>query len=266
MNAVKSVLIFDSGVGGLSVYREIAMALPKQHVIYAFDNEAFPYGELNDDVLIHRVCNMVSAICAEYDVALVVIACNTASTIVLTPLRARIPISVVGVVPAIKPAALLSKTKKIGLLATPATIQRDYIYQLIKAFAPDCEVKMLSSTELVEMGEAKLRGFSINKDQLFHLLYPLINQVDCVVLGCTHFPLLKTEIEAILGDKCLVIDSGKAIAERVGLLLSELDQKAAVKDWLQHEVLSSAPVKNEKALNQELFRLGLSAVKRSPRF
>lgn len=263
---MKSVLVFDSGVGGLSVYREIAMILPMQHIIYAFDNEAFPYGELDDDVLIYRVCNMVSAICRDYDVALVVIACNTASTLVLTPLRQRISIPVVGVVPAIKPAALLSKTKQIGLLATPATVRRDYIYRLIDEFASNCGVKMVSSIELVEMGEAKLRGFPVNKSRLRCLLRPLINQVDCVVLGCTHFPLLKTEIEEILGEQCLVIDSGKAIAERVSLLLSELGLKATAKNWLQHEVLSSAPVKKEKALNKELFLIGLSAIKRAPHF
>lgn len=263
---MKSVLIFDSGVGGLSVYREIAKELPQQHCIYAFDNEAFPYGELNDDILIHRVCNMVSAICEKYDVAVVVIACNTASTIVLSPLRERISIPVVGVVPAIKPAALLSQSKQIALLATPATVKRDYTRQLIREFAPDCDVKMISSTLLVEMAEAKLRGLPINKVKLHQLLLPLINQVDCVVLGCTHFPLLKAEIEQILGRKCQVIDSGQAIAERVSWLLLKHDQKTLNKHGSQHEVLSSAPVENEKALNQELLHFGLSAVKRTPHF
>lgn len=262
---VKSVLIFDSGVGGLSVYREIAMALPHQHIIYAFDNEGFPYGQLDDEVLVQRVCNMVSAICAKYDVALVVIACNTASTLVLPPLRELISIPVVGVVPAIKPAARLSKSKKIGLLATPATVKREYTHQLIIDFALDCDVIMVGSTALVEMGEAKLRGIPVDKEALHRELLPFINQVDCVVLGCTHFPLIKREIEEVLGEDCLVIDSGKAIAQRVARLLLKNEQKTSG-HRAQHCVLSSAPVDNEKALNKELIQLGLCAVKRTPFF
>lgn len=262
---VKSVLIFDSGVGGLSVYREIAIALPHQSIIYAFDNEAFPYGELDDDVLIQRVCEMVSAICAKYDVAMVVIACNTASTLVLPPLRELVSVPVVGVVPAIKPAAFLSKSKKIGLLATPATVKREYTHQLIMDFASDCDVTMISSTALVEMGEAKLRGIAVNKEELYQVLLPFINLVDCVVLGCTHFPLLKREIEEALGEGCLVIDSGKAIADRVARLLIKEDKKIS-NQKPEHHVLSSALVENEKALNKELIQLGLCEVKRTPFF
>lgn len=266
MNIVKSVLVFDSGVGGLSVYKEITFMLPEQHIIYAFDNEAFPYGELADDVLIHRVCHMVCAICEEREVALVVIACNTASTIVLSPLRELLSIPVVGVVPAIKPAARLTKKKAIGLLATPATIKRDYTSQLVKNFALGSSVKMVGSTELVEMAEDKLRGLAVNSLLLEKILQPFVNEVDCLVLGCTHFPLLKEEIMCVLGESCFIIDSGKAVAERVVWLLSEnspiiLDQK-----WQYHDVLSSAPVKNELALNIKLSQLGFSAIKRSPHF
>ena len=261
-----SVLIFDSGVGGLSVYLEISTILPQQPVIYAFDNAAFPYGELDDEVLVERVCNMICAICKEYDVAVVVIACNTASTLVLPVLRELISVPVVGVVPAIKPAARLSKTKKIGLLATPATIKREYTRQLIGDFASDCDVKMRSSTALVEMGEAKLRGRPINKELLNEILRPFKDEVDSLVLGCTHFPLLKSEIVEILGEGCAVIDSGKAIANRVDSLLLESSQKKEQAHLPQHYVLSSAPVHEEEALNKELIQLGLSLIQRTPFF
>lgn len=264
---VKSVLIFDSGVGGLSVFKEIAKAMPEQHIIYAFDNAAFPYGELADDVLVSRVCGMVSALCAEHDIALVVIACNTASTIVLPPLRERLSIPVVGVVPAIKPAAAISKRKRIGLLATPATVKRDYTQQLVRDFAPDCHVTMVGSTELVQMGEAKLRGVPVNQSSLSTILAPFISQVDCIVLGCTHFPLLKREIEQVMGNDCTVIDSGHAIASRVsGLLNEEGGQKTSLNRQLQHSVFSSAVVESEIALNQEMQKLGFSPIKRAPTF
>ncbi|CZF85000.1 Glutamate racemase [Grimontia celer] len=262
---MKSVLIFDSGVGGLSVYKEVAQVLPEQHVVYAFDNEAFPYGELVDDVLVQRVCGMVSAICNEHDITLVIIACNTASTLVLPHLRSLLSIPVVGVVPAIKPAATLSKSKCIGLLATPATVRRSYTHQLVKEFAPDCQVEMVGSTELVQMGEGKLRGTPVDKQLLKQVLSPFINKTDCIVLGCTHFPLLKEEIEDILGEQCLVIDSGSAIANRVVTLLKEGDQKTSLSK-AKHLVFSSAPVKEEEALNQELEKLGFATINRAPIF
>ncbi|WP_407331912.1 glutamate racemase [Enterovibrio sp. 27052020O] len=264
---MNSVLIFDSGVGGLSVFQEVTKLMPEQHIIYAFDNAAFPYGELPDDVLVNRVCGMVAAICAEHDISLVVIACNTASTIVLTPLREQLSIPIVGVVPAIKPAAAKSNKKKIGLLATPATVKRDYTQQLVKDFAPDCEVTMIGSTELVQMGEAKLRGVAVNNAVLENVLSPFMGHVDCVVLGCTHFPLLKPEIEAALGSECLVVDSGEAIANRVACLLNEKgDQKASSKGKNKHWVFSSASVKDEIALNQEMAKFGFSEIKRAPIF
>lgn len=262
---MKSVLIFDSGVGGLSVFKEVAQLLPEQHVVYAFDNAAFPYGELADDVLIQRVCGMVSAICQQQDISLVIIACNTASTLVLPHLRDLLNVPVVGVVPAIKPAAAISKSKSIGLLATPATIRRPYTHQLVKEFAPDCEVEMVGSTELVQMGEGKLRGRKVDKKILSDVLAPFINKTDCIVLGCTHFPLLREEIEDILGEQCLVIDSGKAIANRVVALLKEGDQMTSLSK-AEHFVFSSAPVKEEEALNQELEKLGFATISRAPIF
>lgn len=263
---MKSVLIFDSGVGGLSVYKEIAQLLPEQHVVYAFDNAAFPYGELADDILIQRVCGMVTSLCYERDIALVVIACNTASTLVLPHLRSLLSIPVVGVVPAIKPAVAMSKTKHIGLLATPATVNRTYTKQLVEEFAPDCHVEMVGSTELVQMGEGKLRGTPVDKKILKQVLMPFINKTDCIVLGCTHFPLLRDEIEEILGDQCLVIDSGKAIANRVDALLKERGALSTSFRDKKHLAFSSAPVKDEEALNHELGKLGFSAIKRAPTF
>ncbi len=262
---MKNVLIFDSGVGGLSVYQEIAKLLPEQPVIYAFDNAAFPYGELDDDVLVSRVCGMVSALCQQHDIALVVIACNTASTLVLPHLRKLLTIPVVGVVPAIKPAAAISQSKVIGLLATPATVKRRYTQQLVEEFAPDCQVVMVGSTDLVQMGEDKLRGEDVDPKRLGVILSPMADKVDCIVLGCTHFPLLKSEIETVVGGSCRVIDSGEAIANRVYTLLKEGGKVASRRDSL-HRVYSSAPVIREHELNNELSKLGFGEIKRAPTF
>lgn len=218
---MKKIVIFDSGVGGLSVYKEVSQALPESQYIYCFDNAAFPYGELQADVLIKRCALIVTHLVERFNADLVIIACNTASTIVLPTLREKLSIPVVGVVPAIKPAARLSEKKVIGLLATPATVERDYTKELIAEYAQDCEVLMLGSTRLVEMGEEKIRRQKIDIVELRAILQPWIGRVDCVVLGCTHFPLLREEITQVFADKVKVIDSGRAIARRVVQLLKD---------------------------------------------
>ncbi|WP_413113103.1 glutamate racemase [Thaumasiovibrio sp. DFM-14] len=212
------IVIFDSGVGGLSIFHEVYKRLPEAEYIYVFDNEAYPYGELDDAILISRTTTIVSTLVEQYSANIVVIACNTASTIVLPVLRSMLTIPVVGVVPAIKPAAQQSVKRKVGLLATPATIGRPYIDALIKDYAMDCDVIRYGSTTLVQMAEDKLRGRAIDKAVLKDILAPFAG-VDQLVLGCTHFPLLKEEIVRVLGDSVTTADSGKAIALRVETLL-----------------------------------------------
>ncbi|MFA0079973.1 glutamate racemase [Vibrio artabrorum] len=256
----KNILVFDSGVGGLSVYKEISQLLPNHNYIYVFDNEAYPYGELDQQVLIHRVQSIVASFVSSHAIDIVVIACNTASTIVLPTLRAGNPIPIVGVVPAIKPASLLAN-KAVGLIATPATITREYTHDLIKNFSINKRVELLGSTRLVDMAENKLRGEAIDLEELQQILQPMINTIDVAVLGCTHFPLIKTEIQQVLGKDVLLVDSGKAIAKRVqGLLdLESSGQKGGVR-----EVFCSALPKKESALNSMLKQLGFSSVQLRP--
>ncbi|MCL6409322.1 glutamate racemase, partial [Dickeya dadantii] len=165
-------MVFDSGVGGLSVYDEIRQLLPDLHYIYAFDNEAFPYGEKSQQFIIERVVEIVSAVQQRHQLALVVIACNTASTISLPALRERFTFPVVGVVPAVKPAAKLTRNGVVGLLATRATVQRPYTHELITRFATDCQILSLGSSELVELAEAKLQGEAISISELQKILRP----------------------------------------------------------------------------------------------
>lgn len=208
-----NILVFDSGVGGLSVFQEIYKQLPNSNYIYMFDNKGYPYGELEHDKLISRVNELILSAVDCHDIDIVVIACNTASTIVLPSLRSKLSIPVVGVVPAIKPASVLSK-KAVGLIATPATVKRTYTHNLIKEYLPSLPVELIGTTELVDMAENKLRGESVNIKVLTAILSPLIGKIDVAVLGCTHFPLLSEEISQVLGSEVTLVDSGKAIANR----------------------------------------------------
>lgn len=228
-----TILVFDSGVGGLSVYDEIRQLLPDLHYIYAFDNVAFPYGEKSETFIVERVVEIVTAVQARYPLALAVIACNTASTVSLPALREKFPFPVVGVVPAIKPAARLTANGVVGLLATRATVRRPYTHELIARFAAECHIEMLGSAELVEMAEAKLHGEPVSLDELRRILRPWLRMPeppDTVVLGCTHFPLLADELLAVLPEGTRLIDSGAAIARRMVWLLEHEAPEAASAD------------------------------------
>ncbi len=258
--SVPKVLIFDSGVGGLSVYREIEMRLPQLSYTYLFDNAAYPYGELDQQVLLQRVERLITGLVEQEGFDIVVIACNTASTIVLPTLRSKLSIPVVGVVPAIKPASSIAN-KAVGLIATPATITRQYTHDLIRSFSADKNVELLGSTRLVDMAEEKLRGRTIDLQELQNILSPLISHIDVAVLGCTHFPLIRDEIQQVLGKDVLLVDSGEAIARRVKSLLGI---EGSVCSENKHTIYSSAPAWEESALNERLEQLGFSAIRPYP--
>ncbi|WP_459177585.1 glutamate racemase [Ewingella americana] len=227
-----TVLVFDSGVGGLSVYHEVRQMLPDLHYIYAFDNVAFPYGEKSEAFIVERVVEIVSAVEKRHPLSIIVIACNTASTVSLPALRAKFDCPVVGVVPAIKPAAKLTRNGVVGLLATRATVQRPYTHDLIARFATDCKILMLGSAELVEIAEAKLHGAAVPLPVLKKILQPWLRMQeppDTVVLGCTHFPLLSDELAQVLPDGTRLIDSGSAIARRAHWLIETSHQKMPAK-------------------------------------
>jgi len=214
------LLIFDSGIGGISVLREIKLQLPHIPIDYLFDNAYYPYGQLSENQLIKRLCYLIGGVVARDKPSLVVIACNSASTAALPALRELLDIPVVGVVPAIKPAAAMSRSKKIGLLATQGTVNRDYIDQLIAQHAADCEIVRVGSNELVAMAEEAFCGNAVPLQQLRDICAPFIQQVDTLVLGCTHFPLLSSEIKQVTQQQVCLVDSGSAIASRVAQIIT----------------------------------------------
>lgn len=236
--SAKRVLIFDSGVGGLSVYEQIIKINPAINCFYLFDNAYFPYGELPREKLITRLTQLLSDFMQQHPVDLIVIACNSASTVALDALRLHFTIPIVGVVPAIKPATKITVNNVIGLLATPGTIERDYTSRLIEQFAADKTVLRIGSTKLVELAEDKLMGKRLVQGDFEAILSPWlseqVNMPDTLVLGCTHFPLLKAEILACFNRPIHLVDSGKAIALRVQKLLQFEDDLEVIETVNHH--------------------------------
>lgn len=228
MSDERPILVFDSGVGGLSVLQHIRRALPKASIVYAADNAGYPYGTKSEVEIAARVPALLGRLVERYHPRIIVIACNTASTIALAHVRSALDLPVVGTVPAVKPAAVLSKTRVIGVLGTEATVRQPYVDNLVAEFASDCLVLRYGSAELVDMAEAKLRGdppAPAAMQKVMNGLYgqPGGDKVDAVVLACTHFPLLAKEISAASPSSVTLVDSGEGIARRTAHLTQGQD-------------------------------------------
>ncbi|OOS00953.1 glutamate racemase [Canicola haemoglobinophilus] len=247
-----TILFFDSGVGGFSVYKETKQLLPDCHYLYCFDNAFFPYSEKEEQDIIDRTLKICQQINQDYPLDLIVIACNTASTVVLPSLRQHFSIPVVGTVPAIKPAAERSETKHIGLLATKGTVKRAYVNNLIETYAHHCNVEKIGSTKLVEIAEQKLRGGAVDLNALKQELNPWqeMKSLDSVVLGCTHFPLIKEEIEWCLPQVKFFVDSGKAIAKRVQSLLANVEVRSKIQK--KNLIFCTQPFEHVQSFQQVL--------------
>ncbi|MEX0589638.1 MAG: glutamate racemase [Xanthobacteraceae bacterium] len=217
------VLVFDSGLGGLTVLREIARARSDLDLSLVADDAAFPYGRLDDRAMIARVEAVLDRFIEALRPRLVVIACNTASTLALPILRARFPIPFVGTVPAIKPASAQSKTKRISVLATSATVRRDYTRDLIREFANGCRVTLVSAEWLASFAEAALRGEPVDDGAIQAEIGACFvddeGRTDTVVLACTHYPLILGHLEKLAPWPVTWLDPAPAIARRASQLL-----------------------------------------------
>src|SRR5690242_4859234 len=195
------VLFFDSGVGGLSVLGPTRTLLPNAPIVYAADSAGFPYGKRSEAEIASRVPALLGRLVERFHPRLAVIACNTASTIALDHARSALDLPIVGTVPAIKPAAEISKTRVIGVLGTEATVRQAYVDDLAASFAADCTIIRHGSPDLVELAEAKLGGEDVAIDAVRAAAQPMFDapdgdRIDTVVLACTHFPLLEEELRA----------------------------------------------------------------------
>jgi glutamate racemase len=223
-DAPTKILIFDSGVGGLTVYREVAAARPDAAYVYVADDAGFPYGNQPEAALIARIVSVIGKAIAAHAPDLVVVACNTASTLALKELRARYSVPFVGTVPAIKPACAQSASKRIAVLGTQSTVSREYTRALIREFAAGCEVGLVGSSHLATYAEAELGGAPVADAAIKAEIARCFviadgRRTDTVVLACTHYPLLTARFKAVAPWPVDWLDPAPAIARRVADLL-----------------------------------------------
>ena len=231
MSDDRPLLFFDSGVGGLSVLAPTRRLLPNAPIVYAADNGGFPYGTKTEAEIAGRVPALLGRLVERHRPRLIVLACNTASTIALGAVRAALDLPVVGTVPAIKPAAEQSQTRAIGVLGTAATVRQPYVDDLSARFASDCLVLRHGSAKLVELAEAKLRGEPTDPADYAAVMAGLLDQpggdrIDTVVLACTHFPLVEAELAAASPRPLVFIHGGDGIARRTAFLTAGQDWPA----------------------------------------
>ena len=218
-----TILVFDSGLGGLTVLREIVAARPDAYYTYVADDAFFPYGHHSEEQIIARVVPLIGELIEKHTPDLAVIACNTASTLVMAHLRAAYAIPFVGTVPAIKPACASSKTKRVSVLGTRGTVKREYTQGLIRDFAQGCEVTLVGSPELASLAEAALSGGTVGDADISAEIAPCFvgtaddpaARTDTVVLACTHYPLLLDRLARLAPWPVDWIDPSPAIARRV---------------------------------------------------
>jgi len=217
------LLLFDSGVGGLSVLRKVRKLLPRAPVIYVADNAGLPYGAKTEAQIAARVSGLLGRLTERLHPRLVCIACNTASTIALASVREVLEVPIVGTVPAIKPAAAMTRTGVIGLLGTEATIRQSYVDRLEAEFAIGKRLLRHGAPELVAAAEAKLRGDPVDPSVYARAAAALRAQpggedIDTVVLACTHFPLIEAELAEAFGPGVAFVDGSDGIARRIAFL------------------------------------------------
>jgi glutamate racemase len=215
------IIIFDSGLGGLTVFREAVRVLPTAAYVYVADDAFFPYGRHGEAELTARVVPLMAELIATHEPDLIVIACNTASTLVLPHLRARFSVPFVGTVPAIKPACAASRTRRVSVLGTEATVNREYTHALIRDYGQGCDVNLVGSARLASLAEAALHGEPVADADIGAEIAPCFvdsgdRRTDTVVLACTHFPLLLDRLRKLAPWPVDWIDPAPAIARRVG--------------------------------------------------
>lgn len=262
MNAKSPILLFDSGVGGLTVLSELRKLMPKAPVIYAADMAGLPYGAKTEAEVAARVAGLLGRMAERYEPRLICIACNTASTIALGMVRDVLETPIVGTVPAIKPAAAITKTGTIGLLGTEATVRQAYVDDLQKQFAEGKKLLRYGANGLVALGEKKLRGEHVSVDEVASAASGLVLQaggenLDTVVLACTHFPLLGPELQEAFGKDVTLVHGAEGIARRIAHLVE--GQKFS--RWSKSFAVTTGDLDDFKRLSGAFARHNISKLK-----
>ncbi|WP_439616885.1 glutamate racemase [Shinella sp.] len=235
-NSAKPILVFDSGIGGLTVLREARVLMPERHFIYVADDAGFPYGPWEEPALKAHVIALFDRLLAEHDPEICVIACNTAFTLVGADLRAAFPaMPFVGTVPAIKPAAERTRSGLVSVLATPGTVKRAYTRDLIQSFASQCDVRLVGSERLAPMAEAYIRGETLVDDAVRAEIAQCFierdgRKTDIVVLACTHYPFMANLFRKLAPWPVDWLDPAEAIARQARRLVPPLETLAPGED------------------------------------
>jgi glutamate racemase len=255
-----TILVFDSGLGGLTVFREITKVRPDAGFLYVADDAFFPYGGRAEASLVERLGALMDELIAGYGPDLVVLACNTASTLVLPHLRARFSVPFVGTVPAIKPACARSQSKRVTVLGTEATVSREYTRALIREFANESEVTLVGSAHLAQFAEAELHAMPVADDLIAREIAPCFiddgeRRTDTIVLACTHYPLLLARFERLAHWPVTFIDPAPAIARRV---LELIGTPSGARSQLAPRAVFTSGKAPSKELAAGLARFGLA--------
>jgi len=250
-----TLLVFDSGIGGLGVVAEIRRLQPQAGITYLADNAAFPYGEKPDDILLPHFIALIGRAIDKFRPAAAVIACNTASTIALAALREKFSLPIIGCVPPIKPAAAASRTRHIGVLGTAATVRRAYLQSLVDKFAPDCAIHSLGTPTLADLAERKFRGHQVD---VAAAIAPLFAQpdgglIDAIAIGCTHYTFLRPEFEALYPNLAW-FDPAPAVARQTANITAALNLTGADQAWF------TAPPPEPATMQNELRRYGFESL------
>ncbi|MCM2292243.1 glutamate racemase [Allorhizobium sp. BGMRC 0089] len=222
---VRPVLVFDSGIGGLTVLREARVLMPERGFVYVADDAAFPYGDWEEAPLKERIVRLFATLLEEHQPEAVIIACNTAFTLAGAALRQAFPhMRFIGTVPAIKPAAERTRSGLVSVLATPGTVKRAYTHELIQSFATRCEVNLVGSPELARMAEAFLRGETLEDAAVLGEIAPCFQEkdgqkTDIIVLACTHYPFLANLFRRLAPWPVDWLDPAEAIARQARRLV-----------------------------------------------
>jgi glutamate racemase len=259
-----TILVFDSGLGGLTVFREVAKARADAHFAYVADDAFFPYSRRGESELVARILALMGELIGRYQPDLIVIACNTASTLVLPQLRAHFAVPFVGTVPAIKPACAASVTKQVSVLGTEATVRREYTRALIRDFANGSDVTLVGSAQLAGYAEAELQGLAVDDAAIATEIAPCFvesggRRTDTIVLACTHYPLLLDRLQRLAPWPVAFLDPAPAIARRVTDLIGP---RASLAAPAAAQIAFTSGRSPSPALEVALSRFGLGAATR----